>query len=228
METKLYIVATPIGNQDDITLRALHVLKSVDFVICEEYKEGSKLLKRYGLQKPLECLNEHNEKEMTSILIEKLLVNKHTAAIISDAGTPLFADPGNLLVQKCHANNIPVVPIPGVSSIMAALMMSGLLNEPFLYYGFLPANKEERIKSIKSLPNDINLVFLEAPYRLMQLLRDMISIFSGNRLAIIAYKLTQPQETMFWGTLKELQTMTQNLAKGEFVFILQKQNGKKN
>lgn len=227
MKAKLYIVATPIGNKEDITLRALRILKSVDFVICEERKEGSKLLKMYDLENTLECLNEHNEKEMTPFLLEKMLLHNQTAALISDAGTPLFADPGNRLVRECHNNNVPVVPVPGSSSIMAALMMSGLENEQFLYYGFLPANKMERIKTLKALPLQVNIVFLEAPYRLKPFLRDMISVLSGKREAIIAYKLTQPEEKFFWGNLRELQTMTENLPKGEFVFILKEQDGKK-
>jgi 16S rRNA (cytidine1402-2'-O)-methyltransferase len=226
-KAELYVVATPIGNQDDITLRALQILKTVDFVICEERKEGSKLLKSYGLQKPLECLNEHNENEMTPILLKKILIDNQTAALISDAGTPLFADPGNRLVRDCLANNIPVIPVPGASSVMAALMMSGLQNEQFLYYGFLPANKQERLKAIKLLPLHLNIVFLEAPYRLKPFLRDLITGLSGKREAIIAYKITQPQEKIFWGTLKELQIQTQNLPKGEFVFILKGKHGKK-
>jgi 16S rRNA (cytidine1402-2'-O)-methyltransferase len=227
MKAKLYIVATPIGNKEDITLRALRILQSADFVICEERKEGSKLLKMYDLENSLECLNEHNEKEMTPVLIEKMLLQNQTAALISDAGTPLFADPGNRLVRECHANNIPVVPVPGASSVMAALMMSGLENEQFLYCGFLPANKMERLKALKALPFQVNIVFLEAPYRLKPFLRDMISTLSGKREAIIAYKLTQPEEKFFWGNLKELQLMTENLPKGEFVFILKEYDGKK-
>jgi 16S rRNA (cytidine1402-2'-O)-methyltransferase len=221
-KAKLYVVATPIGNPDDITLRALKVLAKVDFIICEERKEGSKLLKQYQISKPLECLNEHNEAEKTPDLIQRLLFQQESAALISDAGAPLFADPGNVLVRECHANNIPVIPIPGASSIMAALMASGLEDDQFLYYGFLPANKIERRKALKMLPYQYNLIFLETPYRLKQLLADMISVLSGKRRAIIAYKLTQPQEKLFWGTLSELETMTQNLPKGEFVFILQK------
>jgi 16S rRNA (cytidine1402-2'-O)-methyltransferase len=149
-------------------------------------------------------------------------MNGETAAIISDAGTPLFADPGNNLVWYCHQNGLDVVPLPGASSIMAALMVSGLKLEQFLYYGFLPANKDERKRAIKRLPNNYDLVFLETPYRLKQLLADMKKILGENRQAIIAYKLTQPTESIFWGNLQELTTMTHDLPKGEFVFILRK------
>lgn len=221
-KNKLYVVATHIGNPDDITLRALKILKEVDFVICEEFKVGSRLLKSYDIKKPLELLNEHNETEQTQVILDRLIMNGETAAIISDAGTPLFADPGNNLVWHCHQNKINVVPIPGASSIMAALMVSGLKLEQFLYYGFLPANNDERKRAIKRLPNNYDLIFLETPYRLKQLLADMKKILGANRQAIIAYKLTQPNEKIFWGSLQELTLMTQELPKGEFVFILRK------
>ncbi|MBT3756021.1 MAG: 16S rRNA (cytidine(1402)-2'-O)-methyltransferase [Candidatus Cloacimonetes bacterium] len=221
-KNKLYVVATHIGNPDDITLRALKVLTNVDFVICEEFKVGSRLLKSYDIKKPLELLNEHNEDEQTQTILDRLVMNNETAAIISDAGTPLFADPGNNLVWQCHQNGIDVVPIPGASSIMAALMVSGLNLDQFLYYGFLPANKDERKRALRRLPNNYDLIILETPYRLKQLLADMKSILGANRQAIIAYKLTQPTEKIFWGSLQELSTMTQELPKGEFVFILRK------
>ncbi|MCD6177143.1 MAG: 16S rRNA (cytidine(1402)-2'-O)-methyltransferase [Candidatus Cloacimonetes bacterium] len=221
-KNKLYVVATHIGNPDDITLRALKVLKEVDFVICEEFKIGSRLLKNYNIKKPLELLNEHNEIEQTQVILDRLIMNGETAAMISDAGTPLFADPGNNLVWYCHQSGLDVVPLPGASSIMAALMVSGLKLEQFLYYGFLPANKDERKRAIKRLPNNYDLIFLETPYRLKQLLADMKKILGENRQAIIAYKLTQPTEKIFWGNLQELTTMTHDLPKGEFVFILRK------
>ena len=152
--------------------------------------------------KPLELLNEHNEKEQSYNILQILLMEGKFAALISDAGTPLFADPGNELVRKCHLNNISVVPIPGVSSIMTALMVSGLSLEKFLFYGFLPANKFERLKAIKQLPHQYDLIILEVPYRLKQLLRDLTKVLSKKRKAIIAYKLTYPDEKFFWGNLK--------------------------
>jgi 16S rRNA (cytidine1402-2'-O)-methyltransferase len=219
---KLYVVATPIGNKKDITHRALEVLHKVDFVICEERKVGSRLLKGYDIKKPLELLNEHNETEQTQHILKRIQLQQQTAALISDAGTPLFADPGNRLVNRCHESGIQVVSVPGVSSIMAALMISGLPLEQFLYYGFLPANKEKRKIALKKLPYNYDIVFLEAPYRLRQLLRDMRKILGSKRQALIAYKLTYPQEKIYWGTLAELAKMTQDLPKGEFVFILKK------
>lgn len=220
----LYIVATDIGNYADITIRALHVLNNVDFIICEEYKNGSRLLKKYGINKTLETLNEHNEKEQTEVLAQRLITQQAKAALISDAGTPLFADPGKILVEKCRYYNIPVTPVPGASSLMAALMMSGISQGAgqFFYYGFLPANQSERIKALSLLKKRprLNYVFLETPYRLSQLIRDMLRILGPHREGMIAYKVTSPQETFFTGTLAELQIMTDSLPKGEFVFIL--------
>lgn len=225
--SKLYVVATPIGNSNDITLRALEVLQEVDFVICEEFKPGSKFLHRYKLNKPLELLNEHNEKEQSKLLLDRLLIKKETAALISDTGTPLFADPGNKLVWQCHQNGIPVIPVPGASSIMTALMGCGLADDRFLYYGFLPANAEKRLEALKKVPAHLNVIFLETPYRLKQLLRDCCRIMGDQRQAIVAYKLTQPEEKFFWGNLKELSYQVQALAKGEFVFILKKVESKR-
>lgn len=222
LKNKLYVVATPIGNKDDITLRALRVLKEVDFVICEERKMGSKLLRSYDIKKPMELLNEHNEHEQTSVVMERLLMNGESAALISDAGAPLFADPGNTLVSRCHQNGITVVPVPGASSLMGALMGSGIAIDKFLYYGFLPANKDERKLALRKIPNYYDIVFLEAPYRLKQLLQAFKQNVGANREAILAYKLTMPQEKFFWGTIGELITMTEDLPKGEFVFILKR------
>jgi len=222
LKNKLYVVATPIGNYEDITLRALRVLKEVDFVICEERKMGSKLLRHYEIKKELELLNEHNEEEQTPHILERLMMQGETAALISDAGAPLFADPGNNLVARCHQTGIQVVPLPGASSLMGALMGSGLPLDKFLYYGFLPANKDLRKQAMRKLPSEYDIVFLEAPYRLKQLLSAFKQNVGGKREAMIAYKLTMPQEKFFWGTIEELITMTSELPKGEFVFILQR------
>lgn len=225
-KSKLYVVATPIGNTEDITLRALRILQQVDFVICEERKMGSKLLKGYEIKKELELLNEHNEEEQTPLILERLLMQQQTAALISDAGAPLFADPGNSLVERCHQAGIQVVPLPGASSLMGALMGSGIAMDQFLYYGFLPANKDQRKLALKKIPNHYDIIFLEAPYRLKQLLQAFRKNVGSQRQAIVAYKLTMPEEKFFWGTIDELITMTAGLPKGEFVFILKRLHNK--
>jgi 16S rRNA (cytidine1402-2'-O)-methyltransferase len=222
----LYVVATHIGNWDDITVRALEILKNVDFVISEEYKNGSRLLKHYGISKPIELLNEHNESEQSQIIFNKLIQDNSSAAIISDAGTPVFADPGTQLTEMCFKNNVKVTPVPGASSLMSAIMGAGIKMDKFLFNGFLPANRDERIKALKKIKNlsDYNIIFLEAPYRLKQFLRDLIAVLGPRQNAVLAYKLTQPEEKFFWGTLGEMKTMTENLPKGEFVFILKRSN----
>ena len=154
----------------------------------------------------------------------RFIESNESAALISDAGTPLFADPGNNLVTKCHEYNIRVIPVPGASSLLAALMGSGLKMDKFLYYGFLPANKDKRIKELKKIPENFDIILLETPYRLKQLLRDMVKILGEKRKAVLAYKLTLPEEKFFHGNLKELTIMTEDLPKGEFVLILEKRN----
>lgn len=218
----LYVVATHIGNWDDITLRALKVLKEVDFVVCEERKSGSRLLRHYDIKKDIMMLNEHSDREDENEIFEEIFLNGKSAALISDAGTPLFADPGNRLVHRCNDNGITVHPVPGPSSLMAMLMMSGLKLNSFQYCGFLPANREERgnaLRRYQKLTN-LDLVFLEAPYRLKQILRDMEIVLGGQRKIMLGYKLTQPEEKFLEGTIKEMRFMTSELPKGEFVVVL--------
>jgi 16S rRNA (cytidine1402-2'-O)-methyltransferase len=220
----LYIVAMPIGNPQDITLRALEVLKDVDILICEERKIGFRYRSAYGLKQEWELLNEHNTQEQSPILLKKLIEEHKSAALVSDAGTPLFADPGSELVRLCRQQNVPIVPIPGASSLMTALMASGLDLKQFMYYGFLPANTEERIQALKKIRSwqDWDIVFLETPYRLKQFLRDMIQVIGAKRKGIIAYRLTFPEEQFIEGELSWLSNLANTLPKGEFVFILQK------
>lgn len=218
----LYVVATHIGNWDDITLRALKVLQDVDFVVCEERKSGSRLLRYYEIKKEIMLLNEHSSKEEEDEIFNKIFLEGKKVALISDAGTPLFADPGNRLVHRCNDNGIVVHPVPGASSLMAMLMISGLKLNSFQYCGFLPANREERGNALRRYQklNNLDLIFLEAPYRMKQVLRDMEIVLGGNRKIMLGYKLTQTEEKFFEGTLKEMRIMTSELAKGEFIIIL--------
>jgi 16S rRNA (cytidine1402-2'-O)-methyltransferase len=226
--SKLYVVATPIGNYDDITFRAIKALKEADLIIMEERKAGHRLLRHLEIKKDFELLNEHNEKEQTYALLQKLQYEKITAALISDAGTPLFADPGNNLVHQCNQNGIQVIPIPGASSIMTALMASGLHLNNFLYYGFLPAKKEERQEALKKIVyTPYDMVFLDTPYRLKQVLNDMKNVLGKHRDVVVCYKLTMPEEKILWGNLEEMCYMTAELPKGEFVIILKRHRKKK-
>lgn len=223
----LYLVAMPIGNAGDITLRALDVLREADVVICEEYKTAIRMLKSYGLEKNLLELNEHSKRaDIRELLDDHLIKKQKSVALISEAGTPAFADPGAELVQLCHNYGVPVFPVPGASSLMAALSVSGIKNSRFIYYGFLPAKREDRISELRQLKavTAYDLVFLEAPYRLKSLVPDMMSILGKKRHVRLFYKLTQPEQTIFIGTLEELNAAAESYPKGEFVLILEHEN----
>ncbi len=220
----LYPVAIHIGNPDDITIRAMETLRKCDAVICEERREGIRFIKSIGIDKPLYFLNEHSKSLEIKHLFEEILMMKDKAiALISDAGTPGFADPGAELVQICHEYAVSVYPVPGASSLMAALAASGLKADKFLYYGFLSAKTEERVKELKHLKTMTNLdiIFLEAPYRLKSMLDDMILILGKKRKVRLFYKLTQPNQSIFLGSLEEISYKINNFPKGEFVLILE-------
>ncbi|MEA1972214.1 MAG: 16S rRNA (cytidine(1402)-2'-O)-methyltransferase [Candidatus Cloacimonadota bacterium] len=230
LNSTLYVVATPIGNIEDITLRAIKILKQADIIICEDIKPGRRILSKLDIVRDynkLIPLNEHTEEENTKLIFDILLTKDVKAALISDAGTPLFADPGNALIKKCNEYGLKVEPVPGASSLMATLMVSGIKLDKFLFYGFLPANKHQRISELKKLDRykHLDLIFLEAPYRLKQLLRDFKSVLGKKREGIIFYKLTYPEQKIIFGNLKELSEKADNIAKGEFVFILKKKQG---
>ena len=221
MQNKLYIVSTPIGNYDDITLRALKTLREVDFIICEEYKPARRLLSSYEINKELISLNEHNEKESTSEIISEILKGK-TAALISDAGTPLFSDPGSFLVEQCISQKIEIVPIPGASSLLSALVGSGYHFDKFYYYGWLSPKKDIRQSQLQKL-RSVNelIVIMETPYRLLQLLQDVEKIFGKEQNIVVAFKLTQDGEKYYRGKIaKILSQFSVQKVKGEFVLLI--------
>jgi len=223
MPGKLYIVSTPIGNYEDITLRAIRILKEVDFIICEEFKEARRLLSKLYINKELFSINEHNENENADEIILKLSEGK-SAALISDCGTPLFSDPGHLLIQLAIQYKIEVIPIPGTSSILAALVGSGIEFEKFYYYGWLSPKKDIRKMQILDLKKRKEvIVLMDTPYRLRTLLEDVAKLWSKNVPIILAYELTKEKEKFYRGTCEEVLTSTvkENL-KGEFVLIINK------
>ena len=221
MKSTIYITPTPIGNYEDITFRALRILKEVDFIICEELKPARRLLAYYEIKKELFSVNEHNEKENTQEIINKLLEGK-TAALISDAGTPLFSDPGHFLVNQCIANKIKVVPLPGANSLIPALISSGLDFEKFYHFGWLSPKKEIRNRELQNLKKRKELiVIMETPYRLKRLLSDIKKHFGESTYIVLAYKLTMKEETIFRGQVKKvLNTVEQENLKGEFVLLI--------
>lgn len=217
----LYITPTPIGNYDDITLRALKILRSVDFIICEELKPANRLLAHFDIQKELISLNEHNEKELAEEIALKLLKDK-SAALISDAGTPLFSDPGHILVDICISYKIKIVPLPGANSLIPTLISSGLDIEKFYHYGWLSPKKEIRRQELHKLKYLKELiVIMETPYRLKRLLEDIIKNFSPQQQIILAYKLTMPEEIILRDSVQRVyKYVEKNNLKGEFVLLL--------
>ena len=221
MPGKLYIVSTPIGNYEDITLRAIRILKEVDFIICEEFKEARRLLSHYSINKELLSINEHNENENADEIILKLSEGK-SAALISDCGTPLFSDPGHLLVQLAIQYKIEIIPIPGTSSILAALVGSGIVFEKFYFYGWLSPKKDIRKMQLLDLKRRKEvIVLMDTPYRLRTLLEDVAKLWSKNVPIVLAYELTKSREKFYRGTCDEVLTLAvkENL-KGEFVLII--------
>lgn len=221
MKPKLYIVSTPIGNYEDITLRALRVLKECDFIICEEFKEARRLLSHYKIQKELFSINEHNENENANELILKLLEGK-TAALISDCGTPLFSDPGHLLVDLALQIKIDVVPVPGASSLLTALVGSGMDFEKFYYYGWLSPKKDIRRKQLYDLRRiKETIVILDTPYRLKTLMEDIVKILGADVPCVLAFELTKENEKFYRGNAgKILNIVDREKLKGEFVLII--------
>lgn len=215
----LYIVATPIGNPEDITFRALDTLRHVDFIVCEEIREGSKRLKKYSLKKELISLNEHNEVNHAPQIVQRL-VEGQSGALISDCGTPVFADPGSLLVQQATSHDIDVIPVPGASSLMAALSVVAMKLDRFFYAGFLPRKDEERKQQLKTLKGlRTPIVIMDAPYRLGKLLEEVEKVFSPQQNATLAVDLTLPTEYVYRGKLEKIRLQVGKL-KGEFVLII--------
>ena len=221
MNTKLYIVSTPIGNYEDITLRALNTLKEVDFIICEEFKEARRFLSHYKIEKELVSLNEHNEEEASREVLNKIKEGK-SAALISDCGTPLFSDPGTQLVQMCIEAKIEVVPVPGASSIMSALVGSGFKLDKFYFAGWLSPKSEIRKKELLRLKNIKEIIVLmETPYRLKAILADVSKIFGEKINIVVAFDLTLPKEQFLRGTAVHiLKIAEEKNLKGEFVLLL--------
>jgi 16S rRNA (cytidine1402-2'-O)-methyltransferase len=199
----LYLIATPIGNLEDITLRALRILKEVDLIACEDTRHTAKLLTRYSISRPRESYHKFNEESRAPRLIQMLREGKNIA-LVSDSGTPLVSDPGYEIVSACRREGISVIPIPGPSAAITALIGSGLPSDSFFFAGFLPARsalRKRRLEELAGIP--ATLVFFEAPHRILATLDDMIAIL-GQRRASIARELTKIHEEFLHGTLTEL------------------------
>lgn len=216
----LYLVATPIGNLEDITLRALRILKEVDQIACEDTRHTLKLLHHYGIQKPLVSYHEHNEMTRAPELVVTM-EEGGKIALVSDAGVPLVSDPGYRLVTLCLRHRVPVVPIPGPSALLAALSASGLPNEEFLFAGFLPARSGERRRALERLRiEDRTVILYEAPHRIEETLADAREIL-GDRPACLAREVTKLHEEFRRGSLAEiLASLDEKPARGEITLLI--------
>lgn len=217
----LSLVSTPIGNPDDITLRALRVLREAHAVICEERRHGARLLKIYQIENTLIELNEHTERAVVPELLTRLRAGDHLA-LISDHGTPLLADPGARLVARALAERLPVTAVPGASSVLAALVVSGLPMDTFRFVGMLPVKTDARRAALRRLKDErATWVALDAPYRLAPVLADLREMIGAERRAVVACELTTPNEMVVRGNLGEIVTFfEQHPFKGEFVIIV--------
>lgn len=218
----LYLVATPIGNYDDMTIRALNTLRAADLVIYEERREGDRLLRHFGIEKPVETLNEHNEAAASHNILQHLRTGKNVA-LVSDCGTPVFSDPGQLLVGKAIEAGIRVVPVPGASSLMPALTVSGFPIDQFLFYGWLSPKKERRRAELRQLQQEgRTIVLMDTPYRLVPLVRDIADVFGAARRMCIAFNLTLPDEQVLYGTPPALHAVcSAKEMKGEYVIVIE-------
>jgi 16S rRNA (cytidine1402-2'-O)-methyltransferase len=223
---KLYIVATPIGHPKDITLRALEILKKVDAVICEELRLGSRLLNMLNIKNELLTLNEHNEtQEAQNIAVR--IAQGETMAIISDAGTPVFADPGQHLVKLLYQMGVPVSPIPGPSSLLAALSLCDFPIDRFVFAGFPPRKSPERESFLKKyLGQTTPLILMDTPYRLTKLLTEVQSLFGKGTDILLACDMTQKKETIYRGAIQEVLPKVSG-QKREFILILNLQRNKR-
>lgn len=220
---KLYLVATPIGNLEDITYRAVRILKEVDLIACEDTRHTRGLLDHYGIDRPTISYHEHNESGRTPDLIERLKAGQ-SIAMVSDAGTPLISDPGYRLVNQALAEEIVVVPIPGPSAILAALTASGLPTDSFHFGGFLPPKTSQRRKALEAVREfECSLVFYETPHRILEALEDVASVL-GERPIVLTRELTKLHEEFLRGTAAEVLARLRERPsiKGEMTLVIGK------
>lgn len=217
------MVATPIGNLQDITQRALEVLGKVDLIAAEDTRHSRKLLQHYQITTPMMSLHEHNEDVATHKVVSHLQQGK-SMALISDAGTPLISDPGSFLLRNLQQLGIKIVPIPGPCAVISALSVAGMPADRFMFAGFPPVKQNARLEYFQSLvKQSFTLVFYEAPHRIVACLNDLLTVFNGERQVLIARELTKTFETIKMGTLQELNEWIKNdvtQQQGEFVIVV--------
>lgn len=219
----LYVVATPIGNLDDMSVRALKVLREVALIAAEDTRHSARLMQHFGISTPLAACHEHNERDEGSRFITRLLAGEDIA-LISDAGTPLISDPGYHLVRQARAAGVPVVPVPGACALIAALSAAGLPSDRFIFEGFLPAKavgRRAKLELVKEEPR--TLIYYEAPHRILECLQDMELVFGADRHALLAREITKTFETLKGLPLGELRAFVEadsNQQRGECVVLV--------
>jgi len=227
MSGTIYLIATPIGNLRDISLRALDVLRNVDVVACEDTRHSGKLLKHFNIKKKLLSYHDHNEISRSDELIE-LTKSGKSIALVTDAGTPGISDPGFRIVQKAHENEIIIVPIPGPVAFVNALIISGLPTDSIFFGGFLPSKASERRKRLKEMASiRATICFYESPHRISKCLEDCIEIL-GNRKAVIVRELTKLHEEVIRGSLNDLHELSKKNIRGEIVLLIDREQIDKN
>jgi 16S rRNA (cytidine1402-2'-O)-methyltransferase len=219
--SKLFIVPTPIGNLDDITLRAIKVLKEVDFVLAEDTRTSGNLLKHFEISKPLVAYHLHNEHKIVARITERIKAGEQ-AALVTDAGTPAISDPGYLLIRECIRQDVVVECLPGATAFVPALINSGLPADRFIFEGFLPQKKgrQTRLEFLKEMP--CSVIFYESPHRLLKTLGQLAEHFGEDRNASVSRELTKIYEETVRGSLGELIShFTEGTLKGEFVLVVE-------
>ena len=224
----LYLVATPIGNLEDITLRALRVLRTADRIACEDTRQTQKLLNHFGIETPATSLHEHNEAARTPEMMTALKAGERIA-VVSDAGMPGISDPGMHLASAAIEAGVPVIPVPGANAALSALVASGLSSERFLFAGFLPAKAGERRTALEKLreqmADPMTVIFYEAPHRILETLDDLESIWGAHARVVLARELTKLHEEFLRGTVAEVRAALheRDRMRGEMVLLLDAQ-----
>jgi len=216
----LYIVATPIGNLEDITFRAIRILKYVDLIAAEDTRHTRHLLERYQIGTQLTSYHDHNKEEKAPVLVARLLEGKNVA-LVSDAGTPGISDPGYFLINLAIDQAVPIIPIPGATAAIAALSVSGMPTDSFVFEGFLPSKHTARIRRLQNLiKEERTIIFYEAPHKIIRTIEDMLEIL-GDRRAVVTRELTKIHEETIRGTLSGiLKRLISAAIKGEFTIII--------
>jgi len=220
--SSLYLIPTPIGNLDDITIRAINLLKFVDFILCEDTRESSMLLKKYEIDKKLVSCHEYNEEKIKDYILKELSLGKNIA-LITDQGTPIISDPGFVVARYVIENGYNVVGLPGATAFVPALIASGLSSIHFLYYGFLSAKESKLKKELNTLKNyPFTMIFYEAPHRIEKTLKNMLDVF-GDRNISLSREISKVHEEVIRGKISECLSEI-NIIKGEFVILVEGNN----